>query len=437
MAGGTYTVQNKVRPGAYFNFASNATQGSLGERGVTTMALKLSWGAAKQVLTIHAGDNVKTLLGYDLTDAKLLLIREALKRAGTLLLYRLNAGTKAAATVGSLTATAKYGGVRGNDLKILVQTNVDDPAKFDVKTLLGADEVDNQVVADIAGLVPNAWLDWSGTGTLTASAGAALTNGADGTVLNADHSDYLSAIEVFDFETVALPSSDPLLKSLYAAFTKRLRDDEGKKIQAVLENYPSANYEGVISVKNGVVLSSGTVLDAVSATAWVAAATAAAGVNETLTYQAYEDAVDANPRYTNSQIEAALKAGEFVFTQNQGRALVEQDINSLTSFTTAKGRPFAKNRVIRVLDAINNDLKATFESFYVGKIDNNPDGRNLLRNEYVKYLESLQSIGAIQHFSSQTDISITQGDLPDSVYSEVAVQPVDAVEKIYTKVKVN
>jgi hypothetical protein len=436
MAGGIFTTQNKVRPGAYFNFSSSASLGTLGDRGITTMALKLGWGAAKQVLTIHAGDNVKSLLGYDITDSKLLLIKEALKRAGTLLLYRLNAGTKATVTVGSLTATAKYGGIRGNDLKVIIQLNVDDAAKFDVKTLLGTEEMDKQTVPNIAGLVANAWIDWSGTGALTASAGASLINGADGTTTNSDHTDYLAAIEVYDFQTVALPSNDSTLKAVYVAFTKRLRDDEGRKIQTVLENYPTANYEGVVSVKNGVVLSDGTILDAISATAWVAGATAAAQVNESLTYQAYDDAIDANPRYTNSQTETALKAGEFLFTQNQGMAIVEQDINSLTTFSVTKGKAFSKNRVIRVLDAVNNDLRRAFESFYIGKLGNNPDGRNLLKNEYVKYLETLQSIGAIQNFDSQTDITVIQGESSDSVYTEVSIQPVDAVEKIYTKVKV-
>ncbi|MGG1556241.1 phage tail sheath family protein [Paenibacillus ferrarius] len=437
MAGGTFTIQNKVRPGAYFNFASSSSLGTLGDRGITTMALAMSWGAAKQVLEIHAGDNVKALLGYDVTDSKLVLVKEALKRAGTLLLYRLNSGTKAAVTVDGLTATAKHGGERGNQLKVTIQPNVDTPSKFDVTTLLGSDVVDKQIVGTIAELAANAWIDWSGEGDLTATAGAALTGGADGTVTNADHVDYLTAIEVYDFQTMALPSSDAALKATYAAFAKRLRDDEGKKIQVVLANYPSADYEGVISVKNGVVLSDGTHLDAVSATAWVAGAAAAAQVNETLTYQAYDDAVDANPRYTNSQIETALKSGEFLFTHNNGKAIVEQDINALTSFTVTKGAVFAKNRVLRVLDAINNDLKRIFERFYIGKLDNNSDGRNLLKNEYVKYLESLQEIGAVQNFNSQTDIVIGQGESADSVLVEVSVQPVDAIEKIYTKVQVN
>ncbi|MGO4498810.1 phage tail sheath family protein [Paenibacillus sp. 2RAB27] len=436
MAGGTWVVQNKVLPGSYFTFNTDSSLGTLGERGTVTFALKLSWGPSKQILTFQAGDNVKSLLGYDMTDANMLLVRESLKRAGKLLLYRLNTGTKATAVVGSLTATAKYGGLRGNDLKIVIQTNVDDSSKFDVRTLLALEEVDKQTVTNIAGLVANNWITWTGSGSLTASAGASLTGGTDGTILNGDHTDYLTAVEVYEFQTMALVSSDPTLKALYVAFNKRLRDDEGLKIQTILENYPSANYEGVISVKNGVILSDGTVLDAASATAWVAGATAAAQVNESLTRVAYDDAVDVSPRYTNTQNQTGVLAGEFLFAQSKGRAIVVQDINSFTSYTPSKDKRFSKNRVLRVLDSINNDLKTIFDNYYIGNVDNNTDGRNLLKNEYVKYMESLQKIGAIENFDSQTDITITQGEDTDAVYTEFAVQPVDAIEKIYNKVRV-
>src|SRR5690606_11525649 len=147
--------------------------------------------------------------------------------------------------------------------------------------------------------------------------------GDDGTVTNQDYSDYLEAVEVYDFNTLALPSDDPTLKSLFVSFCKRLRDDEGKKIQVVVENYPQADYEGVISVKNGVILSDGTELSPEQCTVWVAAATAGAQVNESLTYTAYDDAVDVKPRLTNSQIIQALQNGEFVFTANNNRAVVE------------------------------------------------------------------------------------------------------------------
>src|SRR5690606_36902554 len=114
MAGGVWVAQNKVRPGVYINIRSEAQPiGALGERGVATIALPLSWGPSKQVVAIEAGQNVFDVLGYDITAPQLLLVREALKRARTLLLYRLNDGDKATATIGTdnqMTVTAKYSG---------------------------------------------------------------------------------------------------------------------------------------------------------------------------------------------------------------------------------------------------------------------------------------------------------------------------------------
>ena len=437
MAGGTWTSQNKVRPGVYVNFASEPKSlGTVGDRGIVTLALALPWAAAKEIITIQAGEKLQDRLGYDITAPELLLVREALKRAKTLLLYRLNVGTKATANHTGLTVTALHGGVRGNDITIIIQRNMDDETEFDVRTLVNGVEVDLQTVGNIAGLKANSWVTFSGTGALEETVALPLTGGANGTVTNQDHTDYLAAVEVHEFNTIGLAASDPTLKSLYTSFVKRLRDEEGFKIQLVVENYPTADYEGVISVKNGVVLSDGTTLTAAQAVAWVAGATAGAKINESLTYQAYDDAIDASPRYANSQIVAALKAGEFVFTPNNGRALVEQDINTLTGFTTNKGRQFAKNRVIRVLDGINNDFRRIFEAFYIGKVDNDEDGRNLLKNEYNSYLGTLQGIAAIQNFDAQRDVVVLPGNESDSVYVETNVQPVDSVEKIYMKVQV-
>lgn len=437
MAGGTWTTQNKVRPGVYINFAGEEKPlGAMGDRGTVTMPLPLSWGPAKTVMTIHAGDSLKDVLGYDLAAPQMLLVREALKRARTLLVFRVNAGVKASATLTDLRVTAKHGGIRGNDIMITVQPNIDQNDKFDVRTLVAGEEVDVQTVGDLSELQANAWAEFEGGGVPEATAGLPLTGGEDGTASNQDYTDYLNAIEVYDFETMALPSGDATLKSLYTSFIKRLRESEGKKVQAVLANYPEADYEGIISVKNGVILSDGTKLDAIQATAWVAAATASAEVNESLTYQAYDDAVDVDIRYTNSEIEAALRGGEFVFVHNYGRAVIEQDINTFRSYTPTKGKLFSKNRAIRVLDGLANEFKRKFETYYIGKVDNNPDGRSLFRSECVNDLERYQNMNAIQNFNSQTDIIVSEGHDLDSIYVETQVQPVDAIEKIYMKVKV-
>lgn len=258
MAGGTWKTQNKARAGVYIVFeTTEQTMGTLGERGVASLPLSLSWGPSKQVITVEAGADTKDVLGYDVSAPELLPLRESLKRASKVLLYRLNAGTAATATNTTLTVTANHGGARGNDIRIIVQNNIDDPAKFDIITLLAGEVMDTQIVAEIEELVANNWVKFSGTGAPDVTAGLNLTGGADGTVTNGDHTDYLSKIEGYDFNTIGLLSTDATLKPVYTAAIKRMRDQEGKKVQVVMPDYAAADYEGVISVKNGVLADMG------------------------------------------------------------------------------------------------------------------------------------------------------------------------------------
>ena len=80
-------------------------------------------------------------------------------------------------------------------------------------------------------------------------------------------------------------------------------------------------------------------------------ASAGAEINESLTNTAYDDAVDVDIKYTKSQFEAAIQAGEFVFYADYGKARVLTDINSLTSFGGGVTEDWTSNRVIRVLTA--------------------------------------------------------------------------------------
>lgn len=204
----------------------------------------------------------------------------------------------------------------------------------------------------------------------------------------------------------------------------------------VLPNYSAADNEGVINVTNGVILSDGTVIDKVKAVAWVAAATAAANVNESLTYADYDDAVDVDIRFTNREAIAGVQSGQFFFIYKGGKAKVQQDINTFRSFTPKKNKDFRKNRLLRTLDGINTDLQRVYEDSYIGKVDNNADGRNLFKKEAISIFELNQSINAIEDFNSQTDVTVVAGTDKDAIYAEYFVKPVDSIEKIYQKVRV-
>lgn len=435
MAGGTWEKQNKIRPGAYINFKSKKqVQTPIGERGIATLPLLLPWGPEKEVITIQADDDLSKVLGINITDDSVLLIREVFKKAKTLLLYRLNEGTKATATLDTLTCNAKYSGTKGNNITIVIQNSIDNIGSFEVITMFEGNKVDKQLVKTIDDLKANNYVEFKGTGDLKATAGMPLKGGEDGTVTNQNYTDYLAAIEPYDFHALGIPTKDSSIKAVATTFIKRLKE-EGRQVQLVLENYPEADSENVISVKNGVILSDGSKITSDKAVAFVTGATAGANVNQSNTYLEYTGAIDVDTKYTNREIEEALLNGELVFTINNRKVVIEQDINTFKTFTEDKGKDYRKNRVIRTLFEVNNGVSLLWHSNYIGEGDNNPDGRNLFKKDVIKFLEKLQGIGALENVVPE-DIEVQKGQDKDSVVAIVGVQPIDAMEKLYMTVEV-
>ncbi len=439
MAGGQWQTQNKIRPGVYVNVNSEPRPvGTVGDRGVAALPLPLPWGEDGVIVLDNDTYQTDALqkIGFHPADPRIRHITSCMAHVKRLLLYRLDGQEAAAATITHelLTVTALYGGKRGNDLKVVIQPSIDHEEKFDVYTFLENEEVDRQTIKNIDELVPNAFVSFLGEGVPEPTAGINLSGGSDGEVTAGHYSAALTAFEAQEFHTLGIPSDETEVKALAASFVKRVRDESGKRVNVVLAQYPEANYEGVISLKNSIITDDDLEVDSIYLLCEITGMVAAAQINQSLTYATIPGAVDVVPRFTNTEIEQALLNGELVLTAEGGRVFIEQDINTFTSFTTSKGKMFSKNRVVRVLDGIANDAKRIFEQFYIGKVDNNEDGRNLLKAEMIRYLETLQGMSAIQNFDAQTDLTVAAGNDIESVYVELYVQPVDSIEKIYMKV---
>lgn len=445
MAGGTWNAQNKVLPGVYINFKAAPTPlYQTGERGVVAICEPLSWGPVAAVTKINAGEDTMNTLGFDVNTApELLFLREIFRGtnrsagAKTVLLYRPTADSSAAAkaTIGPMTVTAKYHGTRGNAVSISVSENVNIAGVFTVTTMVDGAIADRQEVTEIKGLAPNAWVAFSGTGAPTAATATPLTGGEDGTVAAAAYSAFLTAVEPYQFDVVAYDGTDTTILSAFTAFVKRLRDSEGRKCQAVVSGLTGADSEAVINVYNGVVLPEKTLTKAQTVW-WVAGATAGATYSQALTYAAHPIAVDVLPRLTNTQMAEALQTGNFAMMEEYGTVKTLSDRNTLTTFSADKSQAFSKNRVIRVLDAIANDIYATFSKYHIGQTENNAVGRDLLKKEIVGYINQMQANNGVQNFTAD-DVSVLPGNSSDSVVIELAVQPVDSIEKIYMTVTVS
>lgn len=246
----------------------------------------------------------------------------------------------------------------------------------------------------------------------------------------------LSALRTVDFDVLVYPYDGAGYegnKAAIAAWIKSMISDEGKGMQGVLANF-AGDSESVINVAHGVKLSDGSILTADKVTAWVAGVTAGATVSKSNTGKKYLGAIDIVPRLTKSEMEAAVIAGKFIFkVDTVQNVTVVYDINSLITITEAKGKAFKKNRVVRTLIGINNDITEIFEANYVGTMNNNENGRALLRSNLIEYFNGLQAMAAIQNFTAE-DVTVLPGYDMDSVIINCYIQPVDSIEKIYITV---
>lgn len=441
MAGGKFDkLAGKTRPGTYINFQSERTDTvGTSERGtVVVPILKPMYGPAGSYIKLtNAGPDAEyAKLGFSVYDSdanrQMLLIREAFKNASKVLVYIVKEGTKATAknaATPTLTATAKYGGSRGNALTVNITANP--VGGFDVTVSLagktvafyeGLTTVDQLIAKNCD------YVTFTGSGNLAAIPALNLTGGADATAENSDVTAFMDTLEGVKFNTVVLPSTESSLQTAMKTKIKYLRENMGRGVQAVMPNF-AADYEGVISVKNGYTIGDDA-LSAAEACAWAAGATAGASYTESLTYKAVDAATGLNPALTHEEYVAAINEGHFAFSvSEENRIVAEYDINSLTSFKQPKDETYRKNRVIRVLDTFQESVQLNFPP---NKYANSATGWDIMEGVGKSILKQFEDVGAITNVDYDADFLVDRtASYGDKTYFDVNLQPVDSAEKLF------
>ncbi|MDE7298558.1 MAG: phage tail sheath family protein [Lachnospiraceae bacterium] len=432
LGGGTFTAQNKELPGAYINFISAASaNAALSDRGIATMPLELDWGADGAIFEVTSEDfqkNSLAIFGYDYTHDKLKGLRDLFRNARTLYAYKLTSG---GAKAENDLAEALCGGIRGNDLKVVVQKNADDEALFDVKTVLGTAVVDEQTVSGADELKTNRFVRWKSAAVLEAAAALPLSGGTNGTVDGTAHQTYLDKVEAYTYNTMGAAVADETTKGLYAAFVRRLREEMGIKFQLVLYN-KAADYCGTVSVKNRV-LDEGW--SEASLVYWVTGALAGCEVNRSCQNRRYDGEFAVAADYTQSELKKAIRAGEFTLHKVGSDIRVLEDINTMVTISDTQGDVFKDNQTVRVIDQIANDIAVLFNTKYLGAVPNDAAGRVSLWSDIVAHHRQLERIRAIENFSD-ADVVVEPGATKKSVVVSDSVTVVNAMSKLYMTVTV-
>lgn len=427
LGGGYFTNQNKVLPGAYINFISRAGMGTGEfERGIAAFALEMSWGPEQKVRKITSEEfieNTVVLFGCRYDDEKLKGLRDLFSNINTLYAYRLNSGgVKAKNSFGE----AKYAGVAGNQITIVVLASIDDENTFEVQTIFGNQIVDKQTVSSCMDLKENDFVSWKTDATLKATASEPMTGGTDGAVDGEAHQNFLNAMESCHFHAMGTTATDEAVKRLYTAYQIRMREEAGKKFQTVLHDH-AADYEGVVNVKNDVLDKDWPKSALVYFTTGMIAGCA---LGESNTNRAYTGEFTIDTEYTQYELERSIQKGEFIYHNVGDDVRVLMDLNSLVTLTEDKGTVFKRNETICTTDDIATYTANLFTGKYLGKIRNDPAGRVSFHTDLCLYLDELVTRGAITGYDP-SNVTVSPGKGKTDIIASIAVETLGTMEKLY------
>ena len=168
---------------------------------------------------------------------------------------------------------------------------------------------------------------------------------------------------------------------------------------------------------------------------WVTGAECACAVNSSVTNKTYDGEFTVFADYTQSDLEKAIKNGEFTFHKVGNDINVLTDISSLTTLTEDKNELFQSNQTVRVCDQIGNDIAVLFNTKYIGKIPNDKSGRVSLWTDITKYMKELLILRAIEDFTDD-DVTVSAGQTKKAVVVDAKITVVNAMEKLYMTVRV-
>lgn len=463
LGSGIYTYKNKVLPGTYINFTDSIGYNNIITRGVATTPLFLDWCQEDKIFKIEKDDFINNslyILGYEYNHNNLKSIRDIFKNCNTLYVYRLNGnGEKASNEF----ATAKYSGIRGNDIRILIE-NVSNN-KYNVSTLLDNITVDTQTITSLTELVNNDFVDFKTDFELSVVLGKPLTGGTNSLVTIDNHIKYLRLIDKYYYNVMCSNTTENIIKQLYVDFVKDMRENIGLKFQLVLHNF-HADYEGVVNVKNNSILNIDTEIvkstyrslsvynhkdlnvyihetigiNDIDGTGdlvyWVAGVIGGCDINKSNVNKVYDGEFEINIDFEQEELKDAINKGEFVLHKLNYDIRVLQDINSFITFNDDKGELFKDNQTIRIIDQIATDISNMFTEKYLGNIQNNISGRIGLWSDIVKHHGNLQVMGAIENFDEKEVVVSASKNKKEVVISDT-ITVLGSTKQIYMTIIVS
>lgn len=185
----------------------------------------------------------------------------------------------------------------------------------------------------------------------------------------------LKKLKDLKWNYLCIPGIKAADTTMIGAWIKQYRNDEKKTFKVVLPHY-AGDHEGIINFTTENITSSvtGKKHTAAEYCARIAGILAGLSLSRSSTFYVLNDVSSAEvPDDPNERIDA----GELILTFDGSQYKIGRGVNSLTSFTATKTEDFRKIKIVEGMDLYMDDIRDTFEKYYVGKVINDYDNKQM------------------------------------------------------------
>ena len=183
----------------------------------------------------------------------------------------------------------------------------------------------------------------------------------------------LKKIKDLKWNYLTIPKILPAEITIVSAWIKEQREQNKKTFKAVLPDC-NADHEGIINLTTGSVSSAITekTHTASEYCARIAGVLAGLSLSRSSTYYVLTDIISAD---VPDDPDERINNGELIIVFDSEKYKIGRGVNSLTSFTPEKNDDFRKIKIVEGVDLYQDDIRGTYEDYYVGKVINDYDNK--------------------------------------------------------------
>ena len=195
----------------------------------------------------------------------------------------------------------------------------------------------------------------------------------------------LTRLKIKKFNYLAVPQATTTETTDLSTWIKSERTNSKRTVKAVLANSAS-DHEGIINFTTEDIVVGAETYTAAEYCVRIAGILAGLPFTRSATYYVLDE-VEAITEKADPN--ASIDAGELILVNDGDKIKIGRGVNSLVTTTTEKTEDFKKIKIVEVMDMVMDDVRDTFNNYYIGKVPNTYDNQVLFFTSVNAYFKGL------------------------------------------------